>query len=187
MAMAAGATPERPASMAPAPATARCRRRSAAAARRRRLPAAAPAPIRRRPPPDPPPPLRHRHLPPPPPDPPPPPPDPPPPPAPPPVLAALATPPVAPPPLGPPLRRHWLGLVGTRSSSSASRRKAPKGSAVSWGPPTGSHVVLAEGCAKRHASASYSEVQSLAVLQPLLERPLKNDFEQQRRWPWESW
>jgi hypothetical protein len=56
------------------------------------------------------------------------------------------------------------------------------------GPPTASRVVSAEGCARRRASASYSEAQSLAVLRPPLQQPLKNDFERQsRRWgmlPW---
>ena len=33
--------------------------------------------------------------------------------------------------------RHWRGFYGTRSSSSASRRKAPKESAVCSRPPTG--------------------------------------------------
>ena len=55
--------------------------------------------------------------------------------------------------------------------------ESAKGSAVSYEPPTGSHVVLAESCAKRHSSASYSEVQSLAILQPVLERALKKGFE----------
>ena len=112
----------------------------------------------------------------------------PPPPDPPPPALALSTAPAEPLALTRRARRrpirHWLGFRNAVEFLGVSPKSA-KELAVCSRPSTGLHVVSAEGCAKRRASASYSEVQSLAVLRPLLQQPSKDDFERQwrRRYP----